>query len=192
MTVTPGGRLIVISGPSGTGKTTLVERVFELGCGPLVRSISATTRRPRPGEIDGVHYHFVSQEEFASRRARGEFLECHEVYGKGYWYGTLRSEVAPSLAEGKWVVLEIDVQGMQAVVRQFPEAMTIFVRPATMEELERRLRERRTETEEVIRRRLEEARRELASAGLYKRQVVNDDIDRAAHEICDLLTPSGG
>jgi guanylate kinase len=187
----PPGRVIVVSGPSGSGKTTLVGRLFERRCGPLVRSVSATTRPPRPGEVDGINYDFLSQEEFARRRERGDFLECHEVYGKGHWYGTLRDAVAPSLAEGKWVILEIDVQGMRAVVQQFPQAVTIFVRPATTAELERRLRQRGTESEEAIRRRLDEARRELAHASHYRYEVVNDDVDRAVQEICDLLTQSG-
>jgi len=105
------GRLVVISGPSGAGKTTLVERVFQKCPLPLVRSVSATTRPPRRGETNGVDYHFLSPEEFQARKNRGEFLECFEVFGRGYWYGTLSSEVATGLAAGKWVVLNIDVNG---------------------------------------------------------------------------------
>jgi guanylate kinase len=187
--VTPlPGRLVVISGPSGAGKTTLLKRVFSESTRPLVPSISATTRRPRRGEIDGVDYHFLSPEEFARRRANGEFLECFEVYQRGDWYGTLRSEVTPSLTAGKWVVLEIDVQGTLAVLEHYPDALTIFVRPASMEELERRLRDRGTETEAALERRLEVARRELAASGFYRHQVVNDDLDRAVREICHILT----
>ena len=110
------GRLIVISGPSGAGKTTLLKRLFEL-CPQLAVSVSATTRPPRPGEREAVDYHFLSPEEFERRRQAGEFLECCEVFGRGYWYGTLLREVTPSLAAGKWVVLEIDVQGTMAVAR---------------------------------------------------------------------------
>ena len=185
------GRVVVISGPSGSGKTTLVKKLFERSRLPLVPSVSATTRRPRPGEVDGVHYHFLSAEEFARRREAGDFLECHEVYGRGHWYGTLHSAVAPVLAEGKWVVLEIDVQGMLSAAREYPDAVTIFVRPATVQELERRLRERGTEPEEVIRRRLEEARREIDMAGSYRHQVVNDDLERAAAELEHILEASG-
>src|SRR4051812_16875347 len=120
MANTGGGKVIVISGPSGSGKTTLVERLFQRGCGPLLHSVSATTRAPRPGERDGVNYHFLTLEEFTSRRERGDFLECHEVYARGHWYGTLRQEVTPGLEAGKWVVLEIDVQGMLSVLREYP------------------------------------------------------------------------
>lgn len=185
------GRLIVISGPSGAGKTTLVERLFAAAPGPLVSSISATTRPPRKGEQDGVQYHFLSKEDFRRRRERGDFLECFEVFGRGDWYGTLRDEVTPRLTAGKWVVLEIDIHGMQAVLREFPAAITIFVHPGSMQELERRLRDRGTESEPAIQRRLEEARKEMASAGQYRFCVVNDDVDRAVREVCDILTKPG-
>jgi guanylate kinase len=157
----------------------------------LTLSVSATTRAPRPGERDGVDYHFMSGEEFARRREAGEFLESIEVFGRGDFYGTLRSEVASGLAAGKWVVLEIDVQGAMAVVRSHPDAVTVFLHPGSMEELERRLRGRGTESEESIQRRLDVARRELQLADRYRRQVVNDSIDQAAREICDILTRSG-
>ena len=121
------------------------------------------------------------------RRARGEFLESFEVFGRGHWYGTLHSEVAPRLAEGKWVVLEIDVQGADAVVRQFPDAATFFLRPSSAEELERRLRARGTESAAAIARRLETARRELSQADRYEHQIINDDIERAVTEMCRAL-----
>lgn len=181
------GRLIVISGPSGAGKTTLLKQVYERSPVPLLASVSATTRLRRCGEIDGVDYHFLSREEFARRRESGEFLECCEVYGRGDWYGTLRSEVTPSLAAGKWVVLEIDVQGTFAVLQQYPDAVTIFVRPSSETELERRLVERRTETPEAIQRRLEVARRELAFADRYRYQVINDNVERALDELLKIL-----
>jgi guanylate kinase len=185
------GRLVVVSGPSGAGKTSVMRRVYRT-CGvPLVRSISATTRPPRSDETDGADYHFLSEEEFASRRARGDFLECFQVFGRGYWYGTLRSEVATGLAAGKWVVLEIDVQGALAVMGQFPDAITIFVRPGSVAELERRLRGRGTETEEAIQRRLARANEELRLADRYRYQVINDQIDRAVDEICHILTQHG-
>jgi guanylate kinase len=180
------GKLIVISGPSGAGKTTLLKRLFEQ-CPGLVASVSATTRPPRPGERDGVDYHFLSAEEFHRRRQRGDFLECYEVFGRGYWYGTLTSEVSPSLAVGKSIVLEIDVQGAMAVVQQYPDAITLFVYPSSLDELERRLRGRGTETEESIQRRLEVARRELTFADRYQHRVVNDDVDRAAQELCNII-----
>ena len=182
-----GGRLVIVSGPSGAGKTTVMKRVFE-GCGrPLVASVSATTRPPRQGETDGVDYHFLSPQRFDEHRQRGDFLECFEVFGRGYWYGTLCEEVSTGLQTGKWVVLEIDVHGAGAVVEKFPDAITIFVRPRSLEELERRLRGRGTETEEAIRRRLDRAKYELAQMGQYRYVVFNDDLDRAVREICNIL-----
>jgi guanylate kinase len=180
------GKLIVISGPSGAGKTTLLKKLFEV-CPGLKASVSATTRPPRPGEQNGVAYHFLGDEEFQRRRQAGEFLECHEVFGRGTWYGTLESEVAPSLAAGKSIVLEIDVQGAMTVLKRYPEALTIFVHPSSVDELERRLRGRATESEESIQRRLEVARRELACSDRYRAQVVNDDVDRAVQEICEII-----
>ena len=118
-------------------------------------------------------------------------LESFEVFGRGYWYGTLRREVTTSLAEGKWVVLEIDVDGAQAVLREYPDSITIFVSPGSMEELERRLRGRGTESEETIRRRLDVARREMQRAAAYRHHVVNDEVERAVRQICDLLTKNG-
>jgi guanylate kinase len=184
---TKAGQLVIISGPSGAGKTTLLERVFGQSHLPLVASVSVTTRAPRQGERDGVDYHFLSREEFARRRQQGEFLESCEVFGQGDWYGTLDAEVTPSLAAGKWVVLEIDVQGTREVLRNYPGALTIFVHPGSIDELERRLRERGTESDAALARRLQVARRELAAADLYRYQVINDEIDRATREICDIL-----
>jgi guanylate kinase len=180
------GKLIVISGPSGAGKTTVLKKVFQR-FPQLKSSVSATTRPARPGEQDGVDYYFLAGDEFARRRSRGEFLECCEVFGGGHWYGTLDSEVSPSLREGKSIVLEIDVQGMLAVLKVHPDAITIFVHPSSLEELERRLRGRGTETDESIARRLEVARRELSCADRYQYQVTNDDVDHAVQEISDIL-----
>ncbi len=180
------GKLIVISGPSGAGKTTVLKEVFR-ACPQLVASVSATTRPPRPGEIDGEDYYFLSPEEFAARRRRGEFLECFEVFGRGYWYGTLQSEVAPRLAAGDWVVLEIDVDGTLAVLEKYPDALTIFVRPESVEELDRRLRSRGTESEAAIQRRLEVARHELEFADRYRYQVLNQSVPEAVAHICRIL-----
>lgn len=181
------GKLVIISGPSGVGKSTLLARVLDRCELPLAMSVSATTRSPRPGERDGVDYHFLAEEDFAARRDRGEFLECFEVFGKGHWYGTLASEVGPKLANGNWVVLEIDVKGALAVIEKHPDAVTIFIGPDSVEELERRLRGRETEDESAIQRRLGQAREELAAANRYKHYVINDELDRAVEEVCQIL-----
>jgi guanylate kinase len=183
----PRGRVVVVSGPSGVGKTTLVERLFETCTLPLVRSISATTRSPRGAEADGVDYHFVSPERFQAWRDEGQFLECCEVFGRGYWYGTLSSEVRTGIAAGKWVVLNIDVHGAAAVMERFAAAITIFVRPSSMEELRRRLELRGTDSPEQIEKRLQRAHYELDLARQYRYQVVNDDLERAVRETCTIL-----
>jgi len=185
------GKLVVMSGPSGVGKTTVLRRLLATCRLPLCASVSATTRPPRPDEVDGVDYHFLSEEEFHRRRAGGEFLECYEVYSSGWWYGTLNSEVDSGLQSGKWIVLGIDVHGAFSVVERHPDAITIFLRPGSLEVLEKRLRGRGTEDDEAIRRRLEQAKNELALADWYRYQVVNDDLDRTVREICDILVRCG-
>jgi guanylate kinase len=182
------GKLVIISGPSGAGKSTVLERVLEQCALPLELSVSATTRLPRPGEADGVNYHFLAKEEFLARRDDNEFLEWKEVYGRGDFYGTLRETVTAGLNAGKWVVLEIDVEGAMMVLEAYPRAITIFLHPGSFDELERRLRDRQTETEETIQRRLEVARNEMQVGSKYKYQVVNDVIEHAVQEICDLLS----
>lgn len=182
------GRLVVVSGPSGVGKTSVMQRVFARRPVPLVRSVSATTRKPRAGEIDGVDYHFLTDEAFVSLQQRGQLLESFQVFNHSCWYGTLWSEVTPGLTAGNWVVLEIDVHGALTVMERFAEAITIFLRPSSREELERRLRGRGTETEDSIRRRLAQADSELAVASRYRYQVVNDCLDEAVQEICSILT----
>lgn len=183
----PGGKLVIISGPSGVGKNTVVQRVLRACGGNLERSVTATTRPPRPGEQNGVDYYFLTPEEFARRRKEGAFLECFQLFESGHWYGTLASDVSERLARGAWVLLAIDVQGTMALMEQFPEAVTIFLLPPSQEELERRLRQRGTETEASIQRRLARATEELALAHRYRHQVVNDDPDRAAQEIIAIL-----
>jgi guanylate kinase len=181
------GKLVIISGPSGAGKSTVLRRLLAECPLPLRWSVSATTRPPRPGERDGRDYHFLSREEFLRRREAGEFLESKEVFGAGELYGTLRSETASGLTAGQWVILEIDVQGALTVLEQYPDAVTIFLHPGSMHELEQRLRARGTEPEESIRRRLEVAHREFQVLDQYRYEVINDTVDRAVRQICDIL-----
>ena len=185
------GRLIVMSGPSGVGKSTVLKRLLaELG-DALVLAVSATTRPSRPGEEDGVDYYFLDEEDFAARRDRGEFVECCEVFGQGHWYGTLRSEVEPRLEVGTSVILEIDVDGARKVLEHYPQAVTIFLLPGEeghLQRLEDRLRQRGTETDEVVQRRLAVARRELELAQQYKYQVVNDTVENAVRQLREILT----
>lgn len=182
------GRLVIVSGPSGAGKSTVMRQLLQDCDLPLTLSVSATTRAPRNGEIDGEHYFFLSDEEFQRRREQGEFLECKEVFGLGRWYGTLRSQVASGLKEGKWVILEIDVQGALAVLEtQEFNPITIFIHPGGMEELESRLRSRQTETEEAILARLETAASEMRYMHRYQHSITNGVVKDAVAEICLIL-----
>lgn len=183
------GRLVVLSGPSGSGKGTVLAGVLERRPLPLTLSVSACTRAPRSGEVHGREYYFLSPEDFQARRQRGEFLECAQVFG--HWYGTLRSEVEGRLARGEWVVLEIDVQGFMALCEQYPDVVSIFLKTPSLEEYEQRLRGRGTEEEQAIRRRLETAHHELSLADRYRYQVVNDHVDRAVNELCLILQAEG-
>lgn len=189
---TANPKLVIISGPSGVGKSTVVKDVLAESSLPLALSVSATTRAPRPGEVDGADYHFLTRDEFARRKDAGEFLECKEVHGRGDWYGTLRKTVEDGLAAGSWVVLEIDVEGMKSVVERYPQAISIFIHLSSIDELERRLRKRNTETEVSLQRRLEAAAKELACLSNYKYDVVNDQRDEAVRNVCEILLKERG
>ena len=172
-------KLFVISGPSGAGKGTLVTRVRERRSN-LGLTVSATTRAPRKGEVDGVNYFFLTREEFDRRVANGEFVEWAEVHGN--CYGTLVSEVQSKLASGSSLILEIDVQGALQV-----KAVLIFIKPPSLEVLRERLVGRGTETPETIELRMANAADELALADRYDDVVVNDDLDRATDELVRVL-----
>tara|TARA_R110002049_G_scaffold4601_4_gene31817 strand:- start:38255 stop:38857 length:603 start_codon:yes stop_codon:yes gene_type:complete len=181
-------RLIIVSGPSGAGKSTVVRRLLERCELPMVQSISATTRAPRDAEVDGRDYYFLTDAEFEQRKRNGDFLECKEVFGRGHWYGTLREEVASGLKQGKWVILEIDVQGALTVIENEKfDPITLFIHPGGMEELERRLRDRGTETEEAITARLETAYSEMRHMHHYQYEIINTSVETAVNEICQIL-----
>ena len=180
-------RIVVLSGPSGSGKTTIVRRLLAESPIPLRMSVSATTRPMRVGEVHGQDYYFLSKDEFETRRQAGEFLEYAEVHKSGYWYGTLTSEMSRAHAEGKWSLLEVDVQGAMSVMQRFPDAITIFLMTPDVLEYEKRLRARGTESEEILQRRLQTAREELKLADSYRYRVVNDNLDHAVSEICRVL-----
>lgn len=174
MSETRKGMLLVISGPSGTGKGTLIKMLMEHDP-TLVFSVSATTRAPREGEIDGVHYHFVSDEKYDQLVAEGAFVEYANVHGKRY--GTLRSEVYGRLERGENVVLDIDVQGALNVIATEKEKVSIFLLPPSMKELRRRLTERGTETPEQVETRLHNAIWEITQKDKYEYKVINDDMN---------------
>jgi guanylate kinase len=185
------GQVIIISGPSGVGKSSVVQRLVQRCPLPLELSVSATTRGPRMGELHGRDYFFISREEFQRHREHDDFLECAEVYSRGDWYGTLREPVTSGLREGKWIILEIDVEGAQQVLQHFPKAITVFIHPGSPQELERRLRGRKTESEDAIQRRLDVARRELSFADNYRFVVINDQLDDAVNKLCEILKSCG-
>jgi guanylate kinase len=178
------GRLFVVSGPSGVGKGTLIE--LARGAVPEVQvATSATTRARRPAERDGREYHFLTPAEFERRVAAGEFLE-HVSYA-GNRYGTLRSEVEQRLRRGERVVLEIEVAGAREIKRRMPEAVTVFVAPPSVADLEARLRGRRQNTEQEVADRLRIATQELEAQPEFDHVIVNDDVDRAAAELARLM-----
>jgi len=180
-------RLVVLSGPSGSGKPTLVRELVARAEVKLVKSVSATTRPPRPTEIHGDDYWFLTDSEFREKLKNGEFLEHAEVFSSGYLYGTLRSELERAWEQKGWAFLEIDVEGALKVMQEYPNAVTIFLKTPSPAEFERRLRARGTESEKVIQRRLETAERELQLADRYKYVVVNDQLESAVSEICVIL-----
>ena len=174
------GTLFVFSGPSGVGKGTLNGKLFAEFGDQMAFSVSATTRAPREGEIDGTHYFFISKQEFETRIANNDFLEYAQFAGN--CYGTPKSYVMSLLEAGKNVLLEIEVQGAMQVMERMPQCVSIFVLPPSFEELERRLRGRGTETEDKIVKRLDTARGELAYADKYRYQVVNGGDLEAAYQ----------
>lgn len=176
--------VFVITGPSGVGKGTLIRALCKR-IPELELSISATTRKPRPGEEDGVDYHFLSHQEFERRVEAGEFLE-HATYS-GNMYGTLRSEVEERAPRGAPVLLEIEVQGARQIRESMPEAVQIFIAPPSARDLRRRLEGRGTDDSEVIESRLRVAVEELAARGEFRHTIVNADVGRATDELAAIV-----
>jgi guanylate kinase len=177
----PPGLLLVLSAPSGAGKTTLARKLLTELTGGIF-SVSYTTRRPRGQERDGVDYHFVDVERFQSQIEQGGFVEWAEVHG--HFYGSPQSVVDEARATQGVAIFDIDVQGGQAIKRKYPDAVLVFVLPPSMEELERRLRDRKTDSDETIRRRMLAARAEMErGAASYDFIIVNDDFSRAYSDL---------
>ena len=176
--------LFVVSGPSGVGKDSVVKKLRE-NHPEIAKTVSATTRAPRPGEQEGVDYYYRTEDEFRKLLAEDQIVE-HNFYNKNY-YGTLRSEVNRHLDAGRMVVLVIDVHGAANIKRMYPDANTIFLLPPSIEELERRLRGRGTEDEASVERRLDEARNELSIKDTYDQQLVNRDVDTCAEELYQMM-----
>lgn len=181
------GKLLVISGPSGAGKTSICDRLLEVV--PNARwSVSATTRPRRGAEVNGRHYHFISPEEFQAMVDRGEFLEHAEYLGQRY--GTPRKPVEEAIAAGQTIILEIDVQGAAQVARQMPDSIRVFILPPTMESLKARLEGRRTESEALQKKRLAEADGEIAFArasGCFQHVITNDILEDSVQQVLRIL-----
>lgn len=175
------GKLIVISAPSGSGKTTIAQRIMQLNPS-LGFSVSATTRKKRDTEVDGKHYFFLTAEEFEKRKQAGEFVEWEEVY-PGKLYGTLKSEVEQLLNEGHDVLFDVDVKGGLSIKKQFPEACLIFIKAPSMEVLRARLTGRKTDDVETIQKRLDRAALELELGKQFEHQVVNDVLETAVDDV---------
>ncbi|MEM9082372.1 MAG: guanylate kinase [Planctomycetota bacterium] len=187
-TDTDNGMLLIMSGPSGVGKTTIA-RAIERTIADAVFSVSATTRQPRPGDTEGVDYYFLAPDEFERRVQAGEFLEHAEFAGNHY--GTLRAPAEEQLRRGRLMLLDIDVEGAKQIKAQIPDAFAIFILPPSEDELLKRLRERKSDSEEAITKRFEVARHEIAEAkrsGAYDAFIVNDTLERAIEEALSLIT----
>jgi guanylate kinase len=180
------GRLIVLAGPSGVGKSTIVAELRRQ-LPELYFSVSATTRDPRPGEVDGVHYHFVGPDGFDKMVAGDELLEWAEIHGGLQRSGTPREPVEAALADGRPVLVEVDLHGARSMKAAMPESISVFVEPPSFEELERRLRARNTESPAQFARRLETAREELAARSEFDVELVNHDVEVVAARLVDLL-----
>ncbi len=182
------GKLFVVSGPSGAGKSTITKIIVQ-NMNNLELTVSATTRKPRKGEIAGIDYYFITMEEFQKNINEENFIEYALVHGN--YYGTLKNEVENRLKVGKNVILEIDVQGAEQIKNKFPEAVLVFIKTDTKEELEKRLRNRATDDEEIIRKRIENSFKELEYEKMYRFTVVNKELDKAVKELLNIINTEG-
>jgi guanylate kinase len=180
----PSGKLIVISAPSGSGKTTIAKEIMNRFPG-LGFSVSGTTRSKRAGEVDGRDYFFLTREEFKRRVDNGEFVEWEELYGD--CYGTLKSEVDRVLRSGHHLLFDVDVNGGLSIKKYYPNALLIFIRPPSVEALKDRLLKRQTENDIALKRRLDRATMELELGSKFDHQVVNDELDRAIQEVQSVI-----
>ncbi|NOX67467.1 MAG: guanylate kinase [Chlorobi bacterium] len=178
------GKIIIFSAPSGSGKTTIVRSALKK-FPELVFSISATTREKRGVEKDGVDYFFITEDEFKNKIEQNEFVEWESFYG--YYYGTLKSFINSKMKNGKSVVLEVDVKGALKIKKEYPDAVAIFIRPPSIEELKRRLRDRKTESDEDLQKRIQRAEMEIGYQKYFDYVVVNDDLERAKKEVYEIL-----
>lgn len=176
--------IIVLSAPSGSGKTTIVEKLIK-DMGGIARSVSYTTRPPRPGEENGKDYIFVSEQEFSQMKDNGEFLEWEENFGN--YYGTLRKQIEDMLASGKDVIMSIDVKGARTAKKEYPESISVFIMPPSIQELENRLRKRKTDAENQVSIRLRESKQEFAASDEYDFLVVNNKLEEAVAELRQVI-----
>ncbi|MCX8064392.1 MAG: guanylate kinase [Candidatus Hydrogenedentes bacterium] len=188
----PNNLIIVVSAPSGVGKTTVLQYLISQRQ-DLVISISATTRKPRLGERDGVDYYFISEQEFQSKIEKNEFIEYAKVHDS--LYGTLRSELERLLKSNKHIILELDVQGMRSIKKLYPNSISVFMLPPSTTEMERRLRNRATEPEEKIKIRMERAIEEMKCRNEFDYNIVNYQVEQSAYDLntiinAELLRPS--
>lgn len=179
------GCLFIVSAPSGAGKSTLCQAARKR-FPDLVYSISATTRRPRPGEEDGVDYFFISRAEFENRIQQGDWVEWAEVYG--HYYGTSAEFLHQQLSAGRRVLLDIDVAGTKQILKRFPDSVTIFIMPPSLEALRQRLKKRGADDAQTIEKRLVAAEQEMARRDLYRHIIVNDQLDTAVEAFCDIIS----
>lgn len=178
-------KLIVISAPSGTGKTSVIKEILKIYKDKIIFSISATTRPKRPDETHGVDYYFISKEEFEQKIKNNEFIEWEKIYD--YYYGTPKSEIERAKKLNKHLLFELDVKGSLSLKKLFKEAITIFMIPPSLEVLEKRLKKRNTETPEDFIKRMERAKMEIEMAKLFDYQVLNDKLERAVDDVNNII-----